>query len=761
MMIFKSYPQLTFTLAALAGLIRLQSTSVALSPNMPQEPPPVPATANESPELNYRAGVLVTISLPVTSVSAAKTKLTLQRIVESAPSVVRPEDRLVVVLEFDTGSGKTGRGSELEACQMLARYLATSDLNRVETIAFVPAATKNLEPNSTQLTGHAVLIAIAANQLALGKDVSIGAAGIDEQNIDNLVRDVYRGIASQRLTLPVPVVMSMLQKDQPLYRVRTTQGIVFVNGEELTELESSGQSLESTTISEKGSAALLTGQQLADFRLLRYLPGSRADLASQVKLAPHTLDRSLALEDEWRAVQVNFPTFIDERVAQWMMRSLGSQIASRNGPNLVILNLDGSAGDLDACLKLARYLVDLDHESVQSVAYVRGSVRGPAALLALSCDQLIMATEAKLGGKELSQEKTVLSPEAILDLQPMVKSMAKDKQQDWSLMLSMLDPNMAVVRFRHNQTGQFRLLSTSELEQLDDATAWDAIGPVDEEDGLSAVIAEQMLVARTIADDEAQVQAFYQLEQPPRILQTSTTDRYVEKFARFLSRGDVSMLLLFAAVFLLSSEMSVPGVGVPGFLSAICFMLFFWSHYLDGNAHWLEILMFLVGVVFLGIELLVLPGFGIFGVGGILLIAASLVLASQSFLLPRSSAELARLPQSLLPLVGAGLGFFAAIYVLRKVLPNSPYLKNLILAERKPRLDTGLNANIDPEAIVDWSYLSGQRGEAITRLMPSGKARIAGKVYNVITEGRMVDKGQPIRVIEAVGNRVVVKLLED
>jgi membrane-bound serine protease (ClpP class) len=63
---------------------------------------------------------------------------------------------------------------------------------------------------------------------------------------------------------------------------------------------------------------------------------------------------------------------------------------------------------------------------------------------------------------------------------------------------------------------------------------------------------------------------------------------------------------------------------------------------------------------------------------------------------------------------------------------------------------------MDPEAMVDWSYLQGLSGETATRLNPSGKARIQGKVYDVISNGQMLERGQGVVVIEAIGNRIVV-----
>jgi membrane-bound serine protease (ClpP class) len=195
-------------------------------------------------------------------------------------------------------------------------------------------------------------------------------------------------------------------------------------------------------------------------------------------------------------------------------------------------------------------------------------------------------------------------------------------------------------------------------------------------------------------------------------------------------------------------------LGLPGFLSVLMFMLFFWSQYLEGNAGWLEIMLFVGGVAFILIEIFVTPGFGLLGIGGIIMVISSMVLASQNFSF--TASDLGLLPKALVPALGAALGFFAALFALRNVLPHSPIFKKMILAPREPSLELESGVSVDPEVIVDWSYLQGRRGVSITRLIPSGKARIDGRVYDVITDGRMIEKGQPLKVVQAVGNRVVV-----
>jgi len=93
----------------------------------------------------------------------------------------------------------------------------------------------------------------------------------------------------------------------------------------------------------------------------------------------------------------------------------------------------------------------------------------------------------------------------------------------------------------------------------------------------------------------------------------------------------VGWVLLFVGIFMLILEIKMPGVGLPAITSALAFLLFFWSRYLSGTADQLEILLFLVGMVCLGLELFVFPGFGVFGMSGFLLIVVSIVMASHTF----------------------------------------------------------------------------------------------------------------------------------
>jgi membrane-bound ClpP family serine protease len=697
------------------------------------------------------------VRLPIDGRVAEEVKQSIDRIVDRTAAVVRPEARPTVVLEFETNRGKTGSGSQFEACVAIARYLVSPALNRINTVAYVPAAeARDVE---TKLVGHAVLVAICTNQIAMDEGTKLGNAGIDEMTGDSLMVDVYRSIAAKRRLMPASVALGMLDPDRELFRVQTSPGLLFVDSRELAKLEAAGSAEKTTTLAAAGALALIDAQSLFEDRLIQILAQSRTDLARQLNLNPGALEGDPTEGRQWQAVSVKLPPRIDARTASWVIRSLNQELASGD-VNLVIFEMDGVEGDVDACLRLARYLSEFDSAKIRTAVHGRQTVRGPAAVFALAADHLIMADDATLGGMTVTDEPN----ESGIDIdretfEPSVIEIARQKQIDWSVMLAMLDPGVSLGRYRHRDTGQIRLLTTEELATVRQPKRWAFLGEVDTTAGIDARSAQQWYLARSIANNADQVRTFYQLSSDVPMLQKSDTDVWIENVASFLSSPMVAPWLLFGAMFFFSSELSAPGLGVPGFLSAVCVMLFFWSNYLDGNADAVEILLFIVGLVFVLIEVFVVPGFGAFGIGGLAMVVASIILASQTFFLPGNAQQLAQLPRSLMPVLAAGLGFFVALFMLRKVLPNSPYLNRLILDSRRKK--SVLDEEVDSEAVVDWSYLAGRHGKTVTRLNPSGKAKIDGEVFDVISRGQMIDKGEQVIVVEAVANRVVVAMKQN
>ena len=153
----------------------------------------------------------------------------------------------------------------------------------------------------------------------------------------------------------------------------------------------------------------------------------------------------------------------------------------------------------------------------------------------------------------------------------------------------------------------------------------------------------------------------------------------------------MSWVLLFVGVFMLILEIKMPGVGLPAITSALAFLLFFWSRYLSGTADQLEILLFLVGLICLGLELFVFPGFGVFGLSGFLLIVASIVMASHTFVWPTQEYEYRQMAGTLFQVVGGdGRGRASA----------RPWSGG---TSRRSRSSTGWSSSPSPTTARSWT----------------------------------------------------------
>lgn len=694
-----------------------------------------------------RIGVPIEVPLPLTLAKSAEVKQTLKLLLDKMPTI--NEQRPVFVLQFETLRGATGEGSDFHACASLAEFLASSEMARVEVVGFVPESRSVLpqidEGPTTKLVGHAVLVALACEAIVVHKSAGIGQAGIDTQDITPPMLATYQFVSGQRSPLPEPVMISMLDKQKTLMEVKKNDGsFVYVDQKTQEQLVRDGKSTEFDPLSVAGELPLFDAKQLTSFSTNCRSVDSRTQLADLYGIDPTALEADPSRGTRNKAIQVELPGDIDQQSVDWSIRAMDARV--RGDINMIIVKIDADSGDLQSCLQMARYLADFNDNEVRTVAYVDGKAQGPPALIALACNHLVMGPDARLGGlyePKITQEDLEL-------VRPTVEDLAGELEaKPWSLLMSMLDYDMELERWQH-KNNRSRLFSKAEHEQMSDAKMWSWMDVQPMGEGLSGDSAWKLGIAKYLANDFQGLQAKYDIDAPETLTPTKT-DKMIEELAQFLASPFISFWLLFGAMFFISTEMSNPGISVPGFLGALCVILFFWSQYLDGNAHWLEILLFVAGVIFILMEIFVLPGLGVFGIGGLLMVVSSIVLASQTFIIPRNSEDFARLPVSLGMVAAAGGGFLVALAVLRKVLPNTPYFKKMML--EPPVQDNEL---ADREAVVDWSDLMGKSGVSLTDLIPAGKARIAGQLFDVITDGRAVDKGLAIVVVEAVGNRIVV-----
>jgi hypothetical protein len=329
--------------------------------------------------------------------------------------------------------------------------------------------------------------------------------------------------------------------------------------------------------------------------------------------------------------------------------------------------------------------------------------------------------------------------------------LAPRKSRSWSLMAAMLDENLEVCRYRRDgRTGYF---CQAELAEQREPEKWHKGQPVTtpgaplEVNGPQAV---EYRLATFTAEDFSSFKRHYGLEADPTLLEPGWADFLIEALAS-PSLAGLLLVIGFVAMYV---ELHAPGIGVGGLVAALCFLLFFWSRFLGGTAGWLEVTLFAAGIACVLLEIFVLPGFVIFGLGGGLLIIASLVLASQTFALPHNEYQLAQFQQSLLILAGAVGGTICVAMILNRWLPKTPVLGRIM---HQPFTEEEIARVSHNESLAHFDTLLGARGTAATQLVPGGKALFGDRLVDVMADGQFIERGEPVVVVEVEGYRVIVR----
>ncbi|CCO07878.1 NfeD family protein [Desulforamulus hydrothermalis] len=165
--------------------------------------------------------------------------------------------------------------------------------------------------------------------------------------------------------------------------------------------------------------------------------------------------------------------------------------------------------------------------------------------------------------------------------------------------------------------------------------------------------------------------------------------------------------------------------------------------YLAEISGWLATLAFTLGLIALLVEIFFVPGFGVAGVLGVILLSWGILLVSVDVFHATQALTLA-----LLLTIAALLG---GIWLANKV----NFWRKITLANRQHREEGYLAPR------QELAKLVGLAGVAATPLRPAGAALIDGKRVDVVTEGEFILAGTPVLVIAVEGSRVVVKAVQD
>jgi len=432
--------------------------------------------------------------------------------------------------------------------------------------------------------------------------------------------------------------------------------------------------------------------------------------------------------------------------------------AKSAGADLLLVEIDSPGGLKSESLSIAEMLRDIDW--AYTVAFVPREALSGAALITYGFDELVVDKFARIGDIGIIQYDPQLfafrfAPEKIQSvLVSQARDLAQSKGRSAELAEAMIHKEYVVYQREKDGKTEFKGIDSANENAPDDD--WKVVS--ESQKGfltVNGVRAEELGLAQGFAADRKEICGDFGIDPATTtVLKHTSTDTIVY----YLNHPFVTGLLILVGLIAFFSELSMPGIGVGGLTSGLCAALFFWSRFLGGTSTWLEIVLFGAGVVFLLMEFFVIPGWGISGIMGLMLLVASVFMASQDFIVPTNERQWNQFLTSSLVLMLATALFCVAAAIIIRNIGYIPVFSKLILSP--PVGEVKISPADKKPVMTEHPTISiGDWGRAESLLRPAGRAIFAGQSFDVVSDGEFIDPGTQIRVITIKGNRIVVSAI--
>jgi len=466
----------------------------------------------------------------------------------------------------------------------------------------------------------------------------------------------------------------------------------------------------------------------------------------------------------------------------------------------LIFRVDTPGGRVDSAVEIA---TAISKAKCRTIAYIEGmGAISAGALISFSCDDLIMAPGSNIGAATpvlmTSEGMTPAGEKSESFMRAKMRALAEENGHNADMAQAMVDKDIELRAFV-NELGDYEVYAVADdgsddeeetksrvkpeiqdlvedvIDNFTDKNIPDVIDeePIEEDDGIAPgtivyedgselMLAKGKLLTMTpkealkygmiesTADDLDDVVKHFLLEAEAYHI---VEPNWAEMTFRFLTSPTIAGLLLMLGMGGLYLEVRTPGFGLPGIVGIVCLSLFFGAHFILGLADTIDIILVLTGILLILLEAFVIPGFGLAGVGGLLCLLVGVYLSLVNFTFPQYTWDYERLDE-VGTLFMVFIGSFVAFIVLTwKLMPMMPFYEAMVMSGTQ---DVDEGYTVQSAETVEAAV--GLRGVASTMLRPAGKGRFGNQNYDIVTRGDFVEKGTPLVITQADGNRYVVEV---
>lgn len=398
--------------------------------------------------------------------------------------------------------------------------------------------------------------------------------------------------------------------------------------------------------------------------------------------------------------------------------TLGLEKATQAGADYVLLDLNTYGGAVNAADSIRSAILRYEKPVI---AYVNMQAASAGALISIACDSIYMKTGSSIGAATVVSQTGEVMPDKYQSfMRSMMRSTAQATGRDPKIAESMTDTAnvLSMTPTEAMEVGYCEGICESEYEVAEKVTGGNGF------------------VIRNMEDDMTWLDKLIQLLLNP-LLQS------------------IFMMMIIGGIFV---EIRTPGIGLPLITALVGALLYFAPGYLGHLVESWEIILFIVGLVLVGVEIFVLPGFGVCGISGIIAVVVALAFAmvdNAELFHWDGTLNLQPIIQPLgIVILSATAAIFGSVWLVKKLFPTRSF--DHIALRQEMKAEEGFTG-----VVSGLESLVGETVTVFTDLRPGGKVITSdGRIFEATLKfGGFASKGDSLTVVSAGQGRLYCEKL--
>lgn len=423
----------------------------------------------------------------------------------------------------------------------------------------------------------------------------------------------------------------------------------------------------------------------------------------------------------------------------WIYIQKGFEEARKANANTIVIEMNTYGGEVSYADSIRTKILNSD---IPVIVFIDNNAASAGALISIACDKIYMSQAATIGAASVVDQTGQKLPDKYQSyMRATMRATAEAHGKD-----TVVTGNDTVVKWKRNP-----LIAEAMVDER-------TVVPNVADSGKILTFTTQEALKYGYCDGTAEnIREIIKKEsgnQPYELVKFKPTawDNIKGFLMSPIFQGILIMLIIGGIYF----ELQSPGIGFALGVAITAAVLYFAPLYIDGLAANWEIILFVVGLILIGLEIFVVPGFGITGISGIFLVVSGLILSLLNNVnfdfKPIHPADSSK---AILTVIGGlTLGFGLIIYLSNKI-GSKGLFKKLALETTLENKKGYIGVPTEGVNIVE------KKGIAYTVLRPSGKVKVDEKVYDAVSvNGVFIEKGTQIIVVRYETGQVYVESAE-